>query len=247
MNHHTPPAITLALLLCLPAAAQQKAPPAMELVSPVPSGEQKGVIEVRIRTGVVGKPPPSSVYASLGGSPGVRLTRSGDSDEWGCQIDTTRTPNGGQQLRVITENKSVLAVPLTVNNPLRHYFADLHSHTSFSDGTLLPESAHDYARNVAKLDVFSLTDHLEAVDAGEWNRTQEVAWRASGPTTRTATWRAFHDESGHNTIPLPVDRKGCWGKRLLPFSVSAFKILRFYPIPPFPRHPVRPPALLGRA
>ncbi|MCF7730605.1 MAG: CehA/McbA family metallohydrolase [Akkermansiaceae bacterium] len=180
MNHHTPPAITLALLLCVPAAAQKKEAPAMELVSPVPSSVQQGVIEVRIRTGVEGKAAPASIYASLGGSAGVPLTRTGDTGEWGCQIDTTRIPNGGQQLRVITENKRfMVTVPLTVKNPLRHYFADLHSHTSFSDGTLLPEVAHDYARNVAKLDVFSLTDHLESVDSVEWNRMREVAWKAN--------------------------------------------------------------------
>ena len=55
MNHHTPPAIALALLLCLSAAAQQKVAPAIELISPLPSGEQKGVIEVRVRAGVAGK------------------------------------------------------------------------------------------------------------------------------------------------------------------------------------------------
>jgi len=92
-------------------------------------------------------------------------------------LDTTLVPNGPQSLEVITDDKrSRLSVVFTVDNPLRHFFADLHSHTAFSDGTLLPEVAHDYARQVAKLDVFCLTDHLERVDAGEWRRTREVEW-----------------------------------------------------------------------
>jgi hypothetical protein len=55
----------------------------------------------------------------------------------------------------------------------------LHSHTCYSDGTLVPSVAHDYAQNVAKLDVFCLTDHLEKVDDVEWLDTREVAWNAN--------------------------------------------------------------------
>jgi hypothetical protein len=44
---------------------------------------------------------------------------------------------------------------------------------------LIPAVAHDYARNTAKLDVFCLTDHLEAVDDNEWLDTREVAWDAN--------------------------------------------------------------------
>lgn len=150
----------------------------MELVAPAQGSVQSGEIKVSVR--VKGKAAPSTVYASLGGSPGIQLTRLAGSDEWSGSIDTTLVPNGEQKLKVVTENKrAVLVVPMKVANPLQHYFADLHSHTSFSDGTLLPEVAHDYARNVAKLDVFCLTDHLESVDSAEWDRTREVAWKAN--------------------------------------------------------------------
>lgn len=54
------------------------------------------------------------------------------------------------------------------------YFADLHSHTSYSDGKMKPADAHKYAREVAKLDVFVLTDHLESVNDAEWADTITV-------------------------------------------------------------------------
>ena len=53
---------------------------------------------------------------------------------------------------------------MNVQSWLRFHFADLHSHTAYSDGTLTPAIAHEYARDKAKLDVFCLTDHLESVD-----------------------------------------------------------------------------------
>jgi hypothetical protein len=39
------------------------------------------------------------------------------------------------------------------------YWGDLHGHSNFSDGTGLPEDYFGYARDVAALDVVSLTDH----------------------------------------------------------------------------------------
>ena len=41
------------------------------------------------------------------------------------------------------------------------YFGNLHSHTSYSDGKKTPKDAFKYARDVAKLDVLVVTDHLE--------------------------------------------------------------------------------------
>jgi hypothetical protein len=89
-------------------------------------------------------------------------------------------PNGNQKLIVKTANKnSDVAIGVKVKNPLKVYFADLHSHTGYSDGHFLPIVAHEYARDVAKLDIFSLTDHLEQVDDTEWLDTREVAWDAN--------------------------------------------------------------------
>ena len=96
------------------------------------------------------------------------------------QIDSRLVPNGPQQLIVITEERRARAeIPVTVKNNLQIYFGDLHSHTSYSDGALLPSIAHEYARNVAKLDVFCLSDHLETVDDAEWLDIRETAWDAN--------------------------------------------------------------------
>lgn len=41
------------------------------------------------------------------------------------------------------------------------YFGDVHSHTSYSDGTGTPDQAFDHARNVGKVDFWTVSDHLE--------------------------------------------------------------------------------------
>ena len=46
----------------------------------------------------------------------------------------------------------------------RVFFGDMHSHTSFSDGSATPEFAYDYARNVAKMDFLGITEHSNCLD-----------------------------------------------------------------------------------
>jgi hypothetical protein len=128
---------------------------------------------------------PKAVYVSLGGAPWTELERSGE--EWTAEIDSTLGPNGEQTLTVITDNKRVKAlIKVIVNNPLKVFFADLHSHTGYSDGTLTPAVAHRYARDTAKLDVFCLTDHLESIDDAEWLDTREVSFDANEDGTFVA-------------------------------------------------------------
>lgn len=60
------------------------------------------------------------------------------------------------------EGKTIIAEsnPLEVASESRSiYWADLHGHSSYSDGTGTPEDYLDYARNVAALDIIALTDH----------------------------------------------------------------------------------------
>jgi len=45
------------------------------------------------------------------------------------------------------------------DEPLKLYWADLHGHSNYSDGTGVPEDYFRYARDVARLDVVALTDH----------------------------------------------------------------------------------------
>lgn len=51
------------------------------------------------------------------------------------------------------------APPLLVSEGARVLWGDLQSHSSWSDGTGEPAELHRYAREVAALDVFALTDH----------------------------------------------------------------------------------------
>ena len=177
------------LLLVLPlllvqtanAAQQAKQPPTAKIVILQPQPEQQltGSVEVRLKAEVPeGAAEPKTVYVGLGGAPWTELKKSGD--EWTAQIDSTMVPNGSQKLLIVTDSKPVnSSIPVTVENPLKVWFADLHSHTSYSDGTLLPKVAHAYARDVSKLDVFCLTDHLEYVDDNEWLDSREVAFDAN--------------------------------------------------------------------
>ena len=163
------------------AAQPAKQPPAARIVILQPQAEQQvtGTLDVRIKIEVPdGAAEPKVVYAGLGGAPWTELKKT--DAQWAAQIDSTLVPNGAQKLIVITENRRVsTSVAVTTENPFKTFFADLHSHTGYSDGTLTPAVAHDYARNVAKLDVFCLTDHLESVDDNEWLDTREVAWDAN--------------------------------------------------------------------
>ncbi len=80
-----------------------------------------------------------------------------------------------------------MSSPAVAEQPaLQVFFADLHSHTSYSDGKLKPADAHMYARDVAKLDVFILTDHLESLNDAEWADTTAVV----GPRLRLQLPRA---------------------------------------------------------
>jgi len=42
---------------------------------------------------------------------------------------------------------------------LQVFFGNLHSHTSYSDGTGTPEEAYRHARDVARLDFLAITEH----------------------------------------------------------------------------------------
>ncbi len=209
-----PRLLPIALVLLLPqqaTLAQQKnqQPPLAEIavVHPQPGQQLSASVKLRVQTKV---PPeaakPKACYASLGGGPWTQLQQSGD--QWQAEIDSTLVPNGQQTLLVITDNKKVMAsVNVSVSNPLQIFFADLHSHTSYSDGTLTPALAHDYARDTAKLDVFCLTDHLESVDDAEWLDTREVAFDANEDGTFVAIPSLeWTKEWGHLNIYDPQTR-----------------------------------------
>jgi len=191
-NYFTVLAVALAVVAVFvrleTALAEEAQPPLAKLtiVQPkagsVVSGETAIVVEAEVPTGAA---MPARMLASLGGVPWVELKNDGNI--WQAKLDSALVPNGSQLLKVVTNNRKVQAsCPVNVDNPLRCWFADLHSHTSYSDGTYLPQDAYTYARNIAKLDVFALTDHLESLDANEWLDIRETAWKANDPRTFVA-------------------------------------------------------------
>jgi hypothetical protein len=169
--------VTFIALLFMVTLETTWAAPKAEIVQPKAGQALSGKVDVRLKLPAKLSGP---VYAGLGGPPWVKLEQVPDTNEWLGRLNSRMVPNGSHNLIVKTRSKRAdTAVGVKVKNPLKVYFSDLHSHTGFSDGTLLPIAAHDYARNVAKLDVYSLTDHLESVDDTEWLDMRESAWDAS--------------------------------------------------------------------
>lgn len=59
----------------------------------------------------------------------------------------------------------VLAGATSAGRPegeVRVFFGNLHSHTSYSDGSAFPENAYEHARDVARLDFLAITEHNHA-------------------------------------------------------------------------------------
>ncbi|MFH1119383.1 MAG: CehA/McbA family metallohydrolase [Bacteroidota bacterium] len=48
------------------------------------------------------------------------------------------------------------------------YYGSLHNHSNVSDGQGTPDEAYSYAKNVAQLDFFGLSDHANLMNAAEW-------------------------------------------------------------------------------
>ena len=75
--------------------------------------------------------------------------------EGGIIIISAEDP--GNKLMPAISNPTVVVE--SEKEPLTLYWADLHGHSNFSDGTGIPEDYFRYARDVARLDVAALTDH----------------------------------------------------------------------------------------
>jgi lamin tail-like protein len=70
----------------------------------------------------------------------------------------------------------LLAIFSTAALPQQVFFGNLHSHTSYSDGSGLPEEAYLYARDTAHLDFLAITDHnhKDAEDGASADRRDGV-------------------------------------------------------------------------
>ena len=61
----------------------------------------------------------------------------------------------------------------SVGAELKVYFGNLHSHTSYSDGSGTPRDAFKHARDVAQLDFLAITEHNHAAADGSGDRKME--------------------------------------------------------------------------
>jgi hypothetical protein len=95
------------------------------------------------------------------------------------------------------------AVP---NERYNTYFGFLHSHTKLSDGEGTPEQAYQYARDVAGMDIFAITDHGELITTwpwnNEWNRIRAAANDNYQPGSYVTLWGFEYSNfiTGHISI-----------------------------------------------
>ncbi|MEO1084595.1 MAG: DUF3604 domain-containing protein, partial [Acidobacteriota bacterium] len=146
-------------------------------------------------------------------------------DDLGVELSDVRfgaEDRGNRILELRPQRAGVLRVEVrgpgelaTLSNPLQVaergravYWGDLQNHSNFSDGTALPEELYTYARDIAALDVVSVTDHdhwgLRFLDRHPelWRHIQEVTERFHDPG-RFVTVRGFewtHWVHGHRHV-----------------------------------------------
>ena len=96
--------------------------------------------------------------------------------------------------RLSTVKDSVADTPRAAVSGERYqtYFGFLHAHTGYSDGEGTPQAAYAYARDVAGLDFFAITDHGEMLDwwpwEQEWRNIKAAADSADDPGAFVALW-----------------------------------------------------------
>lgn len=176
-RHRTPYLRTVASAALLSLSALM-ALAQLEIVQPQAGAVLSGTIEVIARSDAPGL---RGVHVYLAGRPWVAMT-AGTDGAWHATLDTTLAPNGpatiGLQQWPVAEGGAP-TVEVTLDNPLQWYWGDIHSHTAVSDGRLTPAAAYAYARDIAGIDFFSLTDHLEKISAEEWRECLRAAWEAN--------------------------------------------------------------------
>lgn len=186
-----------------------------------------GKVEVFAKVGpVVEDAYPSILFADIGGPPRAELHRVGTTDQWKGRLDSTLVPNGTNTLNLIgwtADGRRIAGVaPVTVENSLKCFFADLHAHTGYSDGTSFPPDAFAFAREVSKLDVFALTDHLESMTDEEWSDAQERSYKANEDGAFvTIPGLEWTTKAGHSVILDPGTRR--WPDDVAGFYKAAAK------------------------
>ncbi len=86
----------------------------------------------------------------------------------------------------------------------RIYWGELHGHAGFAEGQGGGEEFYRYARDDARLDFASLTDHDSSMDDLEWRHLQELARDFTREGEFIAVlgyeWSASRDQGGHHNV-----------------------------------------------
>jgi len=113
--------------------------------------------------------------------------------------------------------------------PLKVLWGDFHDHSVISDGTGSPSHAFRYARDVAGLDFFALTDHGYMINQTSWQLIQRIVTEFNDPphfvTFYGYEWSGYADVGGdHNVIyaqpGMPLYRESSYYEPKNPFIYS---------------------------
>lgn len=102
-------------------------------------------------------------------------------------------------------------IDVTAEKPAYNiYWGDLHSHCEIShDGNGRAVTAFEYARDVSRLDFYTLTDHTVHITDAEWEETQQLVRRYHDPgrfVTMLANEWSARAPYGHNNVIYYDDR-----------------------------------------
>jgi hypothetical protein len=113
-----------------------------------------------------------------------------------------RLPAGMLLLMFATRSLVFILLLAGAATPYNLYYANLHSHTSYSDGQRFPRDAYLYARDTAHIQVLAVTDHCFMLDYAEFVSTLAQADSAT-ESGRFVALRGFEWSSqvdGHMNI-----------------------------------------------
>jgi hypothetical protein len=86
----------------------------------------------------------------------------------------------------------------------RVFWGDTHGHSGFADGQGTPDNYYSFARDVARLDFVTLSEHGTWLDDAEWRTLQEMTRKYNDPGSFTAIlgyeWTANRQFGGHHNV-----------------------------------------------
>ena len=124
------------------------------------------------------------------------------------RIDGLSFSSAGTKFITVTDRASGVTA---VSNPIiveaepakeKLFWGDIHSQTIFSDGLRCPEELHAFARDEGFLDIFALSDHVEALTDTQWNYFVDVtnAYNTPGRFVTLIGQEWTNHEPGHRNI-----------------------------------------------